>query len=330
MTQHQPAARAAARRPSLFAAAMTCLALAPLAAHLAPPPTAELVASGLQGASGSTIGPGGAIFVTEGAAGRVTRIDPRTGSRTTFAEGLPQALPGIGIGGPIDVAFLGSQAYVLVTLVGSDVGGSDVVGIYRVHGPTSATPIADIGAWSTANPPNTSFFIPTGVQYAIEGYRGGFLVTDGHHNRVLEVSLDGEIREFIAFGNIVPTGLAVSGNTIYMAETGPTPHDPQDGRVVAFEPGATQAEVVAAGAPMLVDVEFGRGRALYALAQGTWNGDFPGSPARPGTGSLVEVTPSGTLAAVATGLSLPTSMEIIGTDAYVVNLHGQVWRIPLP
>jgi hypothetical protein len=122
----------------------------------------------------------------------------------------------------------------------------------------------------------------------------------------------------------------VSGNTIYMAETGPTPHDPQDGRVVAFEPGATQAEVVAAGAPMLVDVEFGRGRALYALAQGTWNGDFPGSPARPGTGSLVEVTPSGTLAAVATGLSLPTSMEIIGTDAYVVNLHGQVWRIPLP
>ena len=59
----------------------------------------------------------------------------------------------------MDVAFIGQTAYVLVTLVGPDVGGSGIVGIYRA----------------------------------------GFLVTDGHHNRVLHVSLDGEVTEFATF-----------------------------------------------------------------------------------------------------------------------------------
>ena len=48
----------------------------------------------------------------------------------------------------MDVAFIGKTAYALVTLVGPDVGGSDVVGIYRVDGPDSFTVIADIGAFS--------------------------------------------------------------------------------------------------------------------------------------------------------------------------------------
>ncbi|MBA3287305.1 MAG: hypothetical protein H0U21_04660 [Acidimicrobiia bacterium] len=159
-------------------------------------------------------------------------MDPKTGEVTTFASGLPESI--VGIGGAMDVAFIGATAYVLVTLVGADVGGSDVVGIYRVDGPNHSTPIADIGAFSISNPPDTSFFIPTGVQYALETYRGGFLVTDGHHNRVLRVSLNGEITELITFDNIVPTGLAVGGNKVYMAEAGPVPHLPETGRIVSF------------------------------------------------------------------------------------------------
>ena len=91
----------------------------------------------------------------------------------------------------MDVAFIGKTAYVLVTLVGPDVGGDDVVGIYRVDGPDSFTVIADIGAFALANPPSTPFDVPTGLQFALDIYRGGFLVTDGHHNRVLQVTLDG-------------------------------------------------------------------------------------------------------------------------------------------
>src|SRR5216117_1468716 len=67
-------------------------------------PTATQLVTGLQGAMGSTIGPDGALYVTEGAAGRISRVDPQTGEKTTFASGLPPAV--IGIGGAIDVAFI--------------------------------------------------------------------------------------------------------------------------------------------------------------------------------------------------------------------------------
>src|SRR5262249_47406483 len=151
---------------------------------------------------------------------------------------------------------IGATAYALVTLVGPDVGGSNVVGIYRVDGPNSFTIIADIGAFALSHPPSTAFFVPTGVQYSIEPYRGGFLVADGHHNRVLHVALNGQITQFIAFGNIVPTGLAVSGNTVYLAQAGPVPHLPANGKVVSFSPGSPIVTELASGASLLVDVEF--------------------------------------------------------------------------
>jgi hypothetical protein len=288
-----------------------------------PNPTQLL--TGLEGGSGSTVGPGGALYVTESAAGRISRVDPKTGDITTFASGLPKSI--VGIGGAMDVAFIGKTAYALVTLVGSDVGGSDIVGIYRVDGPDSFTVVADIGAFALSNPPNTPFDVPTGLQYALETYRGGFLVTDGHHNRVLRVTLDGEVTELIAFDNIVPTGLAVKGKTVYMAEAGPVPHEPEDGKVVSFGPKSPTATEVASGASLLVDVEFGRGRNLYALSQGVFGGGPPGAPAQPNTGSLVKVNENGTFTAVADGLDRPTSLEFIRNTAYVVTLSGEIWKL---
>src|SRR5262245_54508355 len=67
--------------------------------------------------SGSTVGPDKALYVTDGKAGRVLRIDPYTG-----------------------------------------------------------------------DPPQTDFFVASGVQYSMQPYRGGFLVADGHRNRMLWVS----------------------------------------------------------------------------------------------------------------------------------------------
>jgi hypothetical protein len=82
-----------------------------------------------------------------------------------------------------------------------------------------------------------AFFVPTGFQYAIETYRDGFIVTDGHHNRVLYVTLDGEITEVVAFADVVPTGLAVRGNTIYVTQAGPIPHLPENAKLMSFSPG---------------------------------------------------------------------------------------------
>ena len=288
-------------------------------------PVVTRLATGLQGSTGSTVGPDGALYVTEATAGRVTRIDPKTGATTTFASGLPT--PIIGVGGAMDVAFLGRTAYVLVTLVDSTLGGSNIDGIYRVDGPNTFTVVADIGQFASANPPDTDFDVPTGLQYAFQPYRGGFLVTDGHHNRVYRVTLDGRVRELIAFGNIVPTGLDVRGTTVYMAEAGPVPHLPETGRIVRFGPRSETATEVAAGARLLVDVEFGRGHRLYALSQGVFGGGDPGAPAAPNTGALVKVDRGGTFSTVVDGLDRPTSLEFIRNTAYVVTMAGEVLKI---
>jgi sugar lactone lactonase YvrE len=306
-------------------------AMEPASLKKAAAPTPQLLVTGLQELQGSTVGPGGALFVTAPLTGRIWRVDPKTGAVTLFADGLPARNPdpfflGAGV---IDVAFLGASAYALVTGVASDLepGRDDVVGIYRVDGPSSFTIIADLGAFSLANPPAPDFFVPTGFQFAIEPFRGGFLVTDGHHNRVLRVTLDGQITEIIAFGNLVPTGLEVWGNTVYLAQAGPIPHVPETGKVVAFGPQAATATEVASGARLLVDVERGRGGTLFALAQGFWDGPFEGAPAQPETGALVRVNGDGTFTEVIGGLDRPTSLEIIKNTAYVVMIDGEIWTI---
>jgi len=291
-------------------------------------PAVSMLASGLEGGSGSTVGPDGALYVTEGAAGRISRVDPQSGAITTFAEGLPTWV--IPLGGAIDVAFLDGNAYVLVTMTNDPVlGGSDPGGIYRVDSPNTFTLIADISAFSVANPPeDTDFFLVTGVQYAMETFRDGFLVTDGHHNRVLYVTLDGHISEMMTFGNIVPTGLEVRGRTIYMAEAGPNPHLPEVGKVVSFGPNSSSATEVASGAPLIVDVEYGPGQRLYALAQGIFPvGAADGAPAMPDTGSLVVANSDGSFDVITNGLDRPSSFEIIGNTAFVVTLTGEIWTI---
>jgi len=318
-------------------------AIAPVAASGAPPTgqpgDPELLAMLAGGAgSGSAVGPGGDLYVPQPAAGEIWRVDPKSGEKTLYASGLPRRFAALPFGGIMDVAFRGATAYALVSVVGADFPADlfachpQTVGIYRVDGLTSSTLVADIGTFACNQPPppNIDFVVPMGVQYALETYRGGFLVTDGHHNRVLHVTLDGNVTEMIQFGNIVPTGLAVSGNTIYMAEAGPVPHLPQNGKVVSFGPGSPTASEVASGAPLLVDVERGRGQTLFALSQGHFSCTDPacaGSPADHDTGSLVKANANGTFTTIADELDQPSSLELIGTTAYVVTLGGGIWKI---
>jgi len=139
-----------------------------------------LLANGLQGSVGATIGPDGALYVTEAELGQITRIDTSTGNATTAASGLPTGK--IFIGGAMDVAFVGSTMYVLVSVVGPDVGGNSVVGIYRMDGSGKFSVFADLGTWSIDHPPATAFDLPDGVQFALQPVADGFLVSDGHHN----------------------------------------------------------------------------------------------------------------------------------------------------
>ncbi len=292
-------------------------------------PKGKLVTEGLLGSVGATIGPDAALYVAEGAVGQIRRVDLGNGSTSVFASGLPvQIIP---LGGVIDVAFHGHTAYALVSLIGDALlGATGTDGIYRIEPDGSYTIIADLGTYSKNNPPPPGFdyFLENGVQFAIESVDDGFLVSDGHLNRVLHVTLGGDIRVVEQFGNIAPAGLIEHDNVIYMAEVGPVPHDAATGRIEAFS--WFEPRVVAAGVPMIVDVAAGHRGRLFALSQGDFGGGAPGDPALPNTGRLLEVRRDGTFQVLAEGINLPSALNVLGPHAVVVTLTGEVWRFPLP
>ncbi len=290
-------------------------------------PTVEVLTEGIAGATGSTIGPDGALYVTSGSTGEIIRVDTDTGDQTVWASGLPEAVAPIG--GPMDIIFHGETAYVLVSLVGLIFDSEDVNGVYRIDGPTDHTVIADLGQWALDNPPPPDLDapIPTGVHYAIESYRGGFVVSDAHHNKLISVSRHGDIELVIELGNIVPAVLDIKGRDILVALTGPIPHLPEDGVLIKVHGANVHTHDIASGAPLLVDVERGRGNTLFGLAQG----EFPidggaGDPAIPNTGQLMMVS-GDTFVPIIEGLNLPTSLEIVGRTAYIVGLDGTITKV---
>jgi hypothetical protein len=287
---------------------------------------------------GSTIGPDGALYVTNGNDGTLVRIDPTDGSESVVGSGLPRQV--IGIGGAMDAAFIGHRAYVLVTLAGTSVGGPDVVmGIYRLDRDGTFSVFADLGTWSAEHPPaDPDWFVSQGVQYSLDVWRHGLVVTDAHLGRLIRVDSRGQVSELLAFPstNSVPTGLEVAGGKVLVATAGPIPHLPSDSAIRAVQcDGSTRvvgqwAADYAGDRGLIVDVEKGRHR-LYGLLQGHWDlepvPENEGSPAAPNTGEIVAVGRDGTFRTVVSGLDQPTSLEIVGHVGFVVTLTGTILRI---
>jgi hypothetical protein len=332
---------------ALLGAAFLCILLLAVsigtasAGHNSPPaPTVTLLTTFDAIGFGCTVGPGGMLYVTDPTHGQILRVDPSTGSYTVFASGLPKTPPGWGDGGTFDVTFIGNTAYALVSEVSPDTSLADpsldlhgIDGIYRIDGPDRFTIIADIGTYEMANPPppSISLIVPSGVQFSFLQYGNGFVVNDAHLNRVLYVGLDGQITELLQFGNVVPTGMARWGTDFYMSQSGPLVQGPprvEIGQVVAFNTKTLNPVEVAGGIPLPIDVEFGPGRTLYVLSQGTHAiNDYEGSPADPNTGALLRVNPDHTTTTVVSGLNLPTSVKFIGNTAFVLCHTGEIWKI---
>src|SRR5437764_14817620 len=92
---------------------------------------------------------------------------------------------------------------------------------------------------STAHPSSSSFDVVvfSGVQFSFLPFGDGFVVNDGHHNRVLHVTLDGQITQLLQFGDVVPTGMARWGRRVYISQAGPLVQGPprvEIGQNVAF------------------------------------------------------------------------------------------------
>ena len=290
---------------------------------------------------GSTIGPDGALYVTNGNAGTLVRIHPTNGSETVVGSGLPLVVPAFGIGGAMDVAFIGHRAYVLVTGAGSDAGGPDVVmGIYRLKHDGTFSVFADLGTWSTQHPPaDPDWFVSQGVQYSMDVWRHGFVVSDAHLGRIIRVNWRGHVSELMAFASTdsVPTGLEVAHGKVFVATAGPIPHLPSASAIsVVRRNGSTKvvgqwAADYAGDRGLIVDVENGSHHRLYGLLQGYWDLDptpeNEGFPAAPNTGEIVVVRGDSTFKTVVGGLNQPTSLEFLGHVGFVVTYSGTILRI---
>jgi hypothetical protein len=321
------------------ALAVTAVGVAPTAdARGHRPPTVRVLNSDALGGLGvgSTLGPDGALYVPNSVDGTLVRIDPRSGAASVVGAGLP--LPNGGFGA-WDAAFIGRTAFVLVTLAGSDIGQDAVMGIYRLEPNGTFSVFADIGSWAKAHPAaDPDWFLSQGVQYSMEVWRGGFLVTDAHHAKVYRISGHGVVSDLVAFADtdVVPLGLEVSHGDVFLSTAGPIPHLPSTSQINEIHRNG-HVEVVAGWAPdytghsgLLVDVEAGRDGRLYGLLQGHWDlapiDENEGFPAAPNTGELVVVV-DGEFRSVVSGLNQPTSVEIVGRTAFVVTLQGVVLRI---
>lgn len=197
---------------------------------------------------------------------------------------------------------------------------------------------ADIGSWSADNPPSDpDYFLPQGVQYSMDTWEGGLLVTDTHLGRILRVGADGDVSGFFAWESTdaVPVGIDTSGGKVIVCTPGPIPHAPESS--VVYEVGGGGPVSIGAWhtdysgrTGLVIDVENGPDDQLFALLQGVWSlepiADNEGLPADATTGVLVLVD-DGEFHTVASGLDQPTAVDFLDDTAFVVTLTGTIVRV---
>jgi sugar lactone lactonase YvrE len=317
-----------------------------------PPPTSgDVIATDLGGTQGATIGPDGALYVADGGTGgpqkvttpdgdgffgltgRVSRIDPVTGERTTFAMGIPSGAqqpggPGFGVA---DIVFLDGDLYYLIT------GGFTYIspdlaaypnGVYRIENDGSSKLIANISKFNDDNPVTFPDANPGGNPFGITARNGELYVTDGNYNRVLHITTAGKIDIVASFENVVTTGItATDKGPLIVTEFGGFPFDPASGKVMQVGVPTGNEVTLAAGYSHIISAAYGPGGKLYALSMGDQADPSSGDEAVPFTGKILLVNADGTLTPIVDGLMLGTSLDISGDTAYVTSLIGEVYQI---
>jgi hypothetical protein len=244
--------------------------------------------------------------------------------------------------GAADVAFIGSNLYVLVAGGGCSHGNPDTPnGVIKVdpdHGTWSY--IANLSAFQAANPvanpaPSVEDREPDGTWYGMVAVRGDLYATEpnqqeidrispttGKINRVVDVSPSSELW-------VGPTGITYHGN-FFFGNLAPFPINPGSANVFKLTPSGN-FKVWDTGFTTVVGLAFDNRDRLYVLELS----DAPGFPS-PGAGKLVRISPSGRVEDILTGLIVPTAMTI-GPDGaiYISNFGaappglGQIIRVEI-
>lgn len=330
-------------------ASVTALAAAAVMAAIAPAQAASsrpfvVVASGLENPRGLKFGPDGQLYVAEGGlggtqtttpqdcqqvpqggpysggfTGRISKINPRTGARTTVVDHLPssQTTPGTGsfVSGVADIAFIDDTLYALEAGAGCSHGLKGTVNsVLRVDRDGRTTQVADLSSFVMAHPvarPNPADFEPDGTWYSMVATGNRLDVVEPKHGEVDVVNpRTGSITRLVdvsaSQGHIVPTSLVRDDGGFLFGNLGLfEPNSPVPMGVWRLT-NRGSISLVAGGLTAVTGVAVHHGR-IYALE--AFTGFFAPTPAVATTGTVVRLNPKTHVwETVVTGLSFPTAM----------------------
>ncbi len=305
----------------------------------APPGGGVTVASGLTSPRGITFGFDGQIFVSLAGSGgpneatetapttdaigpwlggptaAVARIDEQ-GCPVGIATGLPSSLDAIGgILGADDIAILGDQLYVAVDGGGPVHGNPDMPsGVYQILADEEPLLIADLSAWSRANPPEA---LPGDYDPDAGGYG---MVADEANNLLWVVDPNvGQVVAVTPFGDIfriadlsaehpVPTKPVLDPDGgIYVGTLNTVPYTDGVSRVMHIDINGNVNDVWT-NLTTVVDVAVGADGTLYALEMSTGNVEEPPF-LQPASGRIVQQTGPDSSEVVVEGLMFPIALE---------------------
>jgi len=313
-------------------------------AQAAAAPTLSVVASGLENPRGLTVGPDDQLYVAEGGLGgtqtttpqdcqqvpppvgpysggftaRISRINPRTGTRTTVAGNLPSsqtsAAEGSGVSGVADVAFIDDTLYALISGAGCSHGLKNTVNsVLRIDRYGRTTQVADLSSFIMAHPvahPNPADFEPDGTWYSMVAVGDRLYVVEPNHGEIDVVTPSADtIRRLVDVsatqGHIVPTALAHADGGFLFGNLGQfVPSGPPIGVRRVARDGSISLVADSLTAVTGLAVHHGR---IYALE--AFTGFFAPTPAVATTGTVVRLNPkTHAWEPVVTGLSFPTAM----------------------
>lgn len=321
----------------LALALIAAIPLPGLAQLAAPPlpPGATVAASGLVNPRGFTWGDDGTLYVAlAGTGGAVMATTPAPivealgpfyigetaavarvegGCPVAVASGLPSAANALaGTYGVADVAILGDQLYALV------VGGGEVrdrpdvpSGVYTVVADGGMTLVADLSAWTRANPTEA-------LPWDYDPETGGFDMVAGtdrlwisqpNRDEVLTVTPDGTVRRIVDLSASHPvlTGIALAPDGgVYVGTLTALPFPEGGAKVLHVGLDGTVTDAWT-GLTTVTGVAVGPDGTLYAAEMATKMTDAPPF-LTPGTGRVVRQTGPDGAEVIAEGLMLPVGL----------------------
>jgi hypothetical protein len=315
--------------------ALLAVPVAAIAQDATPPAATSslaVVASGLTNPRGFTWGPDGTMYMALAGWGGDTRIPAVEGftaniglsssvvtivdgCTTPVVQGLVSALweEAGWVWGAMDVAFLGSDLYVLISGAGpSWVSPSSFSGVYKINGDGTMTMVADLTNWLPQNLPAS---IPPdygsdGSLFDLEATADALYLSEAVGGLVIKVTPAGEISTVadLSQEHPVPTGLAIAEDgSIYVGYENAIPYPNGGSKVSKIAPDGTVSDAWT-GLTRVADVAMGPDGVLYAAELSTNNTDTE-PYVHPGTGRIVKQSGPDSLEVVADGLDFPVYLD---------------------